>query len=409
MNRVNLAEIQAKEHRVREFLDETGYDGMVIGRKDNFAWFTCGGSNEVVRRDEVGFALLFITPSGIKLIAQVMDGRRIIDEELNGLEAEYVPLHWYQPPREAKATELIGSMKVVSDLALQGAVHAPNQIHSLHYPLTDSELEKLRSLGKTSEEIIRGVADRIAPGMKEYEIAAMLEGEYARQGISCDVLLVGSDERIAKYRHPCPSDKAIESYVLLHPAVQKWGLHANVTRSVYFGSLPEEIDARHRAACRIEAATVSMCVPGEKFSRILEVQKQLYRETGFEEEWRCHFQGGITGYLLADPTLCQDPQAEVAPTQAYDWFITITGAKVEELSMNSVPGATSDTVRSTGGAVGNGQRSSDVVGADQPTDTVAHSRAAQSQREICSIAGAWPTETYEYGGQQFDLPKILSL
>ena len=58
-----------------------------------------------------------------------------------------------------------------------------------------------------------------------------------------------------------------------------------------------------------------------------------------------------------------------------DWFITITGAKVEELSMNSV--TMSDT-------------------------------AARSRREICSITGAWPTESYEYGGQQFDLPKILS-
>jgi len=48
------------------------------------------------------------------------------------------------------------------------------------------------------------------------------------------------------------------------------------------------------------------------------------------DEWQLHFQGGITGYTLADPARCLDPEARAVQRQAYDYFITVTGAKFEE-------------------------------------------------------------------------------
>jgi Xaa-Pro aminopeptidase len=366
MNQASLQEIERKLERVRNYLEENRQDAMVLGRKDNFAWFTCGGANEVVVPTEAGCAVLLITQREVRLIAQVMDGQRILDEELCGLDVQYVPLRWYEPTPQEKAAELVEGTRAVSDIPIAGARCSPREIASLHYPLTDVEIERTRRLGKLTEGIIRSVADEVQPGMTEQEIAGMLLGEYGRVGAKCDVLLVGSDERISRYRHPCPSEKKIERYVLLHPAVQKWGLHANVTRSVHFGPAPDEIGRRYQAACRVAAAAISMCRPGERFSRILEAQKRVYAETGFAEEWRGHFQGGVTGYLLADPTLCLDPEATVSPNQAYDWFITITGVKVEELALSTA-----------------------------------------RESEICSVGGQWPAQTFEHGDQVFALPQIL--
>jgi Xaa-Pro aminopeptidase len=279
---------------------------------------------------------------------------------------EYVPLHWYEPSREARAGEMVRGQKVVSDVPVEGAVWDPTVVQSLHYPMTDSEVEKLRRLGKISEGVIRDVAERIEPGMQEIEIAGKLLAEYARLGIRCEVLLVGSDERISRYRHPNPSAKRVDRYALLAPAVSKWGLHADVSRMLHFGPVPEEIAKKYDAACIIEAASISLCRPGRKFAEILDVQKRLYKSTGYPEEWRYHYQGGVTGYVLTDPTLSQDPEAEVSSHQAYDWFITITGVKVEELSLN------------TG-----------------------------EHREVCSAAGRWPVKSYTYEDQSLDLPQIL--
>jgi len=359
-------DFKEKLGRVRSFLAETGRGAIVIGRRDNFAWFTSGGDNTVVRNSEYGFSILVITTHSVFHVAQTMDGPRILDDELSGLDVEPVFLRWYEHSREQRAAELVKGLKAVSDVPLAGADFLPKEIVQLHCPLTASEIEKCRTLGRKTEEIIARVAASVKPGMREREVEGMFLSEYAAEGISCDVLLIGSDERIAKYRHPCASDKTIKNLVLLHPAVRKWGLHANVTRMVYFGDrIPSDLAARYEAACRIEAAAVLLCVPGQKFSGILEVEKRIYAETGFTEEWRNHYQGGITGYVLADPTLCMDPEAVVGPNQAFDWFITITGAKVEELSISG------------------------------------------PRPELFSARGAWPLKTYEYGGVELQLPQIL--
>jgi antitoxin VapB len=135
---------------------------------------------------------------------------------------------------------------------------------------------------------------------------------------------------------------------------------------LYFGDrIPPDVAARYDAACRIEAAAISLCVPGRKFSEILEVEKTIYRETGFPEEWRNHYQGGITGYVLADPTLCMDPDSVVRPNQAFDWFITITGVKVEELSISG------------------------------------------ARPEVLSACGAWPLKSYVRDGVTLHMPEIL--
>ncbi len=361
------AEVHEKLRRLRAFLEQKGYGAAILGRRENFAWFTGGGDSTVIRSSEIGFALLVVTKDAVHLVAQTMDGSRILGEEMQGMQVEPAFLRWLDETREEKALRLTKGLRVVSDMPLAGAAMAPAEIARLHYPLTEGEMERCRQLGAKTEGIIAGVAAELQPGMTEREVEAMFLGEYAREGISCDVLLIGSDERIAKYRHPSPTEKRIKRIVLLHPAVRMGGLHANVPRMVWFGDrVPEETARKYEAASRIEAAAISLCTPGRTFASILEVQKDQYRESGFEEEWHNHYQGGITGYLLADATLCMDPAAEVSPNQAFDWFITITGVKVEELSLTGERGP-----------------------------------------EVPSVSGRWPVRKYEYDGRSFELPAIL--
>lgn len=367
MNKPDLKEVIEKIERVRRYLDENVYDAMIIGRQDNFAWLTDGGNNRVVIPSELGFSLVVITKSNVFLIAQVMDGMRVMDEELEGLNFEYVPLHWYEGSREEKAVELVSGGKAVSDIPIAGVSFLPKNIYNLHYPLTVKEIQKLRWLGEKTEETIAKVAQEIKPGMTEYEIEAMFLYEYGKLNIYPDVLLIGSDERILKYRHPNPSEKKVDKYILLHPAVRKWGLHANVTRLMYFGdNIPDDIAKKYDAVNQIQAAAVSMCETGTRFSDILVEQKKLYKNLGYEDEWRNHYQGGITGYMVAVVALSDNQNNVVQNNQAYDWFVTITGAKVEELSINS----------------------------------------GKSQ-EFLSVTGKWPTKEYGYNGKKFMLPSIL--
>jgi Xaa-Pro aminopeptidase len=38
----NSAEAQEKERRIHVLLDQLGYDSLIITRRDNFAWLSCG-------------------------------------------------------------------------------------------------------------------------------------------------------------------------------------------------------------------------------------------------------------------------------------------------------------------------------------------------------------------------------
>lgn len=367
MNATDIMEVKEKTNRIYEFFNKTGYEAMIIGRRDNFAWYTCGGDNRVLATTELGFTVLVITKEKVYGIAHTMDGPRVFDEELEKLEIEPVFLKWYESGLAEKAVQFIKGKKALSDIPVDGAEYSPEKIYCLHCPLTEKELEKCRWVGEKIEEIISNVANETKPGMTEYDIQAMLLYEFGRYDLITDNLLVGSDERILKYRHPVPTDKKVARFVLLHPAVNKWGLHANITRMVYFGDkVPYDILEKYDVANILEAAAISMCIPGEKFSRIFDVRKELLKQYGFENDWEYHFTGGTTGYLLCDACVCSKPEATVSLNQTYDWFITLPGIKVEELSANTSKG-----------------------------------------REILSVTGKWPVKDYSFNGMTFKLPEIL--
>jgi len=56
-----------------------------------------------------------------------------------------------------------------------------------------------------------------------------------------------------------------------------------------------EVEKKYEAACQIATAALSMCIPGTRFIDILEIQKDIYKEFGYEDEWKNHYQGGVTG------------------------------------------------------------------------------------------------------------------
>lgn len=353
--------------RIRKFLEEKNYTGMILARQDNFNWITDGGNSRVVVPKDMGHAAIVITQNQVYMVAQVMDGQRIMDEEMRWLEAEPVFLYWYEASVLEKAFTLAGKYPV-SDTSIGGAALCLNEIYNLHYPLTDHDYERMKKLGAISDHIFYKVAKQIKPGMVDYEAEAMLLYEFAKENIQCDVSLIGTDDRIFKYRHPNPSGRKLGKYVLLHTASRLGGVHCNVTRSIYFGDkVPEDAAEAYELSCRIEAFCMSQCKTGNYWSDILEGQKRLYAEAGKPQEWKCHYPGGRTGYFVAQSDLSLDRTNQIQNREAYDWYITATGAKVEELSVNW-----------------------------------------DDRLEILSHTGIWPSKKY-YIEEVFDLPQIMLL
>lgn len=366
----NLSEeIKIKENRLMDYMAEKKYDAVVIGRHDNFAWITGGGKNKVIGSDPVGFGILVIKSDMEKyLLAYRADIDRIIEEELQGLGYQPVSIYWYESSPKEEAVKMLQGKRALTDIPLDGAIYDLDAIYRLHFPLTDTEVERYKKVGRETEKIIAGVVRKITPGMSELEVKGMLMERFAANDMEVDVLLVGSDERIFKYRHPLPTEKEIEKYLMISPSVSKWGLHVNIARFIHFGQPDNEIVEKYRAACNIATAAISESYPGNTFANILEIEKELYSKYNYPNEWKNHFQGGITGYMVSDAAKCLVKDEELVEKQTYEWFITISGVKSAELSFND--------------------------GKDQ---------------HLFSVNGLWPTETYTYKDKRVALPEILIL
>lgn len=365
MNPQREADFEEKLRRLRSYMERNSYGAVILGRRDNTAWLTGGGDFKVLRDTEAAFGVLLITPEQVTLVAQYMDVDRIFDEELAGLSVEKVSLKWYEEPREQKALQLAGMVRVATDLPMEGADFRLWDLYWLHYPLTDYDISVMKEAAVQCDRMIYEIAQNIEPGMTEKQTEAKIVSRYAEADMTMKVLLVGSDERIVKYRHPNASNKHIEKIVLLHPAACYRGVHVNITRMICFGEIPKKLKEDYDLLNLLEAQTMAMSRPGMRFRSIFRERKRLLTEHGRQIEADLHYPGALTGYILGSAQPYLDDRT-FTNRMSMDNFITISGAKVEEVSISGEDGA-----------------------------------------ELISAGYSWPTKTYCYEDNTYNLPTIL--
>ena len=326
---MDIEEKKEKERRVKELLKKEGLDGVLLSKQHNFAWFTGGGRNYVCTSTEQGAVSLLLTGKEKILIANNIEKPRILEEEIVKDEFELREFKWYQNQKEIIET-LIKGKKIGSDDGFPGTINLAAKIDSLRYSLTSPEIKKYRQLGKITAAKVEEVCRKIKSGEKENEIAGRTSDVLRSEGILPVVLLVGSDERIEKFRHPLPTDKRINKCVMAAVCGRKWGLIVSLTRLVYFGKIPLELRKKHKAVTKIDAVLIAKTLPGKPFARILQKGIQIYQETGFPEEWENHHQGGPTGYQSRDYKASLKEKKKVEPYQAVAWNPSINGTKSED-------------------------------------------------------------------------------
>ena len=104
----------------------------------------------------------------------------------------------------------------------------------------------------------------------------------------------------------------------------------------------------------------------EDLSSLLELCFSLFESLGYPQERTVHWHGGPSGYQPSYFERCQDPEEVVKPNMAFTWYMTVAGAKSEELMLVDEQGAS-----------------------------------------LKSVAPGWPMLEIEYEGNQVAIPDIL--
>lgn len=360
-----MDELTAKRQRLLTWMADRQLEAVYLTRVANFAWYTGGLEPVVMLSSDRAEAGLLITPDRSYVVCNCIEHPRLRDED--HLEDQGYTFHvspWHQGAPEFAS--LLAGRRWASDWPMPGGEDLSSEIARLRYQLLPQEVDRYRTLGRATGEAIERAARQVRPGMTETEIAGRMAAEALREGATPTMLLVGADERIFRFRHPLPTSRQVETYVLLAICARRWGLVASVTRLVHFGPLSAGLQAKQEACAFVDATYNLSTVVGASVADVFQAGAQAYTAKGFPEEWKKHNQGGSAGYESRDYEGTPACTEHVLPEQGFAWNPSITGVKSE------------DTI-------------------------LAHAGGP----EFLTMTGDWPTTRVTIGDKHLDRPAIL--
>ena len=330
-------ELDQKREKIAAIMEQRGLDALLLGTHANFAWGSAGGRNHIVtgNGDTIGVgALLFRKGQDAPLIfADTIEARRLAEEEATAWLPEWVAFDWFDPSsRQTALRTIVGTGRVGADMAMAGAEDVTAAIKQVRMALTEAEIERYHALGQATATALEAVVGTtITPGMSEGRIAGLAADALYAHDILPVVVLVATDARIFRRRHPLPvSDKTLERYAMVVVCGSRDGLIANCTRLVHFGALPDELRTKLDACAYVDASYAHYTRAGATSGEVFARGQAAYAERGFADEWRLHHQGGATGYATREWLGRPDGTDTVQRNGAFAWNPSITGVKTED-------------------------------------------------------------------------------
>ncbi|MFC6875094.1 M24 family metallopeptidase [Halobellus marinus] len=341
-------QLDHRRERLSAFLDSEGLDAVWFGRPNSFAWLT-GGSNVVDRDADVGVAAAGYTrEDGFVTITDNIEAERLAAEELPD-PFDVVSVPWYESSlRGAVAEATPGAGAADFDVPGLAAIDASR----LRRPLSATDIDRYRTLGREVAAAIERVARELRPEDTEREVAAGLRIALATRGIEAPVALVGGSERARTYRHFTPTTAELGEYALLSVTAERGGLYASATRTVAFQDAPPWLTERHETAMRVEATAIDATVrasgvgaggeedaPGGTAGGVFAAIRDAYETLGEPGEWRQHHQGGATGFAGREWFAMPESDEPVETPLGYAYNPTVRGAKSEDTVLVTDAGA----------------------------------------------------------------------
>jgi antitoxin VapB len=331
-------EIEEKLERLARLITDEGLGGVLINSQHNFAWLSAGGSNGIDLSREAGAGTLLVRRDGRRFVlANRIELTRLLTEELNGQGYEPVDFAWEEekanPTLVADLARSLTTedLPLGSDLPLEKSVRVvEGAIARARYKLTDSEINRFKTLGRDAGEAIGKMARTIKPGFTEREVARQANDALSAINAYPVVTLVAADERLRSFRHPVATDLRWEKTLMIVVCARRDGLIASLTRIVCVGEIPDELIRRTQATANVNARILAATKPGVSGAELYEVAARAYTDAGFPGEEHLHHQGGATGYRTRDWVAHPQCTDQVQDRQAFAWNPSITGSKVEE-------------------------------------------------------------------------------
>jgi Xaa-Pro aminopeptidase len=332
-----MDEIAMKLGLLRDLADKYAVEAILLQRVSSVAWATGGATAYVNTASNKAECALLVTATDQQLITNNIEAPRLEEEErlqVQGWDFQVSP--WFD--MESAFQGLTQGLKLGTDINFPGAQDLSSEIARLRANLSPEEGNRFRMLGQLCSQAMDATARSIHPGQTEYEIAGLLAREAGSRGVQVTVNLIATDERIFTYRHPLPTNKKLEHYLMIVLCGRRWGLVCSLTRLVHFGKLPDEIHRKAQAVAYVDATMIAATRPGQTLGQVFTSAQQAYAAVGYADEWKLHHQGGPAGYEPRECIATPGSKETINSGQVYAWNPSISGTKSEDSVLISQEG-----------------------------------------------------------------------
>jgi antitoxin VapB len=328
-------EILTKLLRIHDFIRQRPLDGVLFTQEGHFSWITGGGTGFLDRSQSEAQSKVLVTPTAVVVIANNIEAPRLRREVVKGLGFRVESYKYFEAVTEEQriiANYCPDATRIATDASTAGlGVKLSDQdLLDLYYPLTDSEVKKYRWLGRKCSEVIESVADKVRPGMTEFDLQYLVARELWYWDIFPTVNLASVDERAMSLKQPVPKGMALESFVSLSVCARRWGVVVSMSRLLYFGEPSQELLEKFEVSGKVLAAMQSATQVGSTYRDVLDVNEKAYADGGYDDEWQKHVQGGP---ILTKGRVCHlrdQPDALIANRTVFAFNPTCAGSKHED-------------------------------------------------------------------------------
>ena len=331
------AEHEEKLARVARVAEGAGAAGVLLATHHNIAWLTGGRANRIDASREAGTARLLVAAGGRRFVlANAIEMPRLIAEALAGLDYEPIEYPWADDQDAAfavrRAQDIVGGGALGADWPLPGATVVESALARARQLLTGAEIERYRALGRDAGAALGNVCRNLEPGDDERDVQRAITDAAGSVYARAIVALVGSDERLRRFRHPVPTAARWEHVVMLALCAERDGLVVSLSRIVA-SRPPADLAERTRATANVFGRLLDATRPGATGAALYATAAAAYAAVGFPGEELQHHQGGAIGYRAREWTAHPQSEEVVQARQAFAWNPTIAGTKVEDTAL----------------------------------------------------------------------------
>ena len=318
------AEIERRQGLINDFLADQKLDALLLTKPSNFAWFTVGADSSRGSWSDVT-ASLFLTQDARVIATRNTNSGQLFDREVSGLGFQLKERLW-QESRDVLMSDLCRSRTVGCDVPFERCVDLSMHLGRLRLPLSKFEMRGLRETGSLVAHAVEATARRLDRGETEAEIAGQLAHRMLRHNIWPERIQVLADGQSNLYRHWSFGEDPVDKFCTIVAIGRRNGLHVGTSRTVSFGSPPQQLKESHLSCLLVQATALFFTQRDWDIFETWKRVERIYEKFGHSEEWHFADQGSVMGYEVSEASICPTSQYRFSVGDPVYWHPSIGSA-----------------------------------------------------------------------------------